>query len=416
MSEERVPYYTGPRQPPPRQTPSGKRTAKPRKKAKPKSVRYGPGRYTPAPNGRGYDCSVSSGGIRHRARMPDEAAARAWIDATEASAAADLPALTRAQLIDARHALSLLPEGTTLTAAARAWLGTSATASGEPLASCAQRYLETRRDALRPATAASYRQFLDRLMRAIPSQTAIDAIGPREIEHALTATDSHGHNRNNALRAWSAFFSWAIRQGLASTNPCAGIHRDRLPEPPKGILTPPQAAALLRAAERHDPRLIPYLSLGLFAGIRAAELMRLSAIHIGPEYIRLDGSVTKTADARTVPVAPNLASWLKAHPLEPGAPVAPLTKKRLNLALQRIRFQTLSETDPAARIKTWPANCMRHSNATYRYEQTHDAALVASEMGHRGTDIFFRHYRALALPGDGAKYFAILPTKSQRQS
>ncbi len=403
MSEDRSTYHAGPRRP----------SGRPRKKAKPASVRYGPGRYAPAPNGRGYDCSVSLGGVRRRARMPDEAAARAWIDATEASAAHALPALTRAQLLDARQALSLLPGGVSLADAARSWLEASAPAApGEPLADCAARYLECRRAALRPSTFASYRQFLARLTRALGGGASVSDPGPREIERALTGLT--GHNRNNALRAWSAFFGWATRQGLAAANPCDGIRRARLPEPPKGVLTPPQAAALLRAAELLEPRLIPYIALGLFAGIRAAELLRLDQTRIGPEYIRLDGGVTKTADARTVPVAPNLAAWLESRPLEPGAPVAPLAKKRLHLALRRLRLRTLDEPDPAARISAWPSNCMRHSYATYRYELTRDAALVASEMGHRGTDVFFRHYRALALPGDGQKYFGILPTECQR--
>ena len=58
---------------------------------------------------------------------------------------------------------------------------------------------------------------------------------------------------------------------------------------------------------------------------------------------------------------------------------------------------------------------MRHSYASYAYDLTRDAALVASEMGHRGTDIFFRHYRGLVTPGDGARYFNLLPTPRQRK-
>jgi len=43
------------------------------------------------------------------------------------------------------------------------------------------------------------------------------------------------------------------------------------------------------------------------------------------------------------------------------------------------------------------------------YELTKNAAAVAADMGHHGTDIFFKHYRALAHPGDGEKWFAINP-------
>lgn len=378
----------------------------PRRK-KPKSVRYGPGRYAPAPNGRGFDCCVNLGGQRQRARMPNEASARAWIDATEASATESLAPLTRAQLIDARHALALLPEGATLTDAARAWLAANgAPEFSEPLETCAARYLETRGGSLRPSTRASYVQFLARLRRGLPPGAAMNNVGPREIESALSGLTAH--NRNGALRVWSAFFRWAEREGACAADPCARVARARLPEPPKGILMPEQAKALLRAAEVGRAEMIPYLAVGLFAGVRPAELLRLGGGRIGPEYIRLDGAVTKTADARTVPVSANLAAWLAAYPPPARHALAPLSKKHLYAAIHKLCA--------AAGIGGWPSDCMRHSYATYRYELTRDAALTASEMGHRGTDVFFRHYRALALPGDGARYFAIMPTESQRSS
>ena len=57
----------------------------------------------------------------------------------------------------------------------------------------------------------------------------------------------------------------------------------------------------------------------------------------------------------------------------------------------------------------WPQDVARHSYASYAYEECKDAVRVASEMGHAGTEVFFRHYRALAAPGSSAEYFAILP-------
>ena len=54
---------------------------------------------------------------------------------------------------------------------------------------------------------------------------------------------------------------------------------------------------------------------------------------------------------------------------------------------------------------------MRHSYATYAYELTKSADEVAASMGHAGTGIFFHHYRALAHPGDGRKFFAIRPRR-----
>jgi len=216
-----------------------------------------------------------------------------------------------------------------------------------------------------------------------------------------------GITRNNVLRHLATFFRWAVREGIATTNPALFVPRDRVPEPPRGILSVPQAAALMRTAVAKRPALIPYLALGMFAGIRPGEMSRLDPARIGKEWIVIDGAVAKTSDHRTVPVRPNLRAWLDAYP--PSNPIPPLTQKHLYRAIRGLCEKTLEEDDISSHITDWPMDCMRHSYASYAYELTHDAALVAAEMGHRGTDIFFRHYRGLVNPGDGAKFFNIAP-------
>ena len=50
---------------------------------------------------------------------------------------------------------------------------------------------------------------------------------------------------------------------------------------------------------------------------------------------------------------------------------------------------------------------MRHSYATYLYEKTNDANLVAKELGHRqGINVFLDHYRGLATKTDAEGLFA----------
>ena len=440
MSEDRVPYIPGPPgvpvawlgpgpEPPRPASPflpsspgplsgpgkplpaasAAKPRAAPRRK-KPRSVRYGPGRYAPAPNGRGYDCAVSIGGERLRARMPDEASARAWIDATEASAADSLPPLTRAQLIDARHALSLLPEGATLAQAARAMAearGLRRMSLGEavPL------FLADRAHGAVPLTVRGYRIALKALALACGEETPVGAVTAAHITQAVGYRT--GRARNNIIRHLATFFRWAIRAGACGSNPALAVPRARVSEPPRGILTVAQAEALLRRAEKERPGLIPYLALGLFGGIRPAELLRLDPARIGSEWIVIDGKVAKTADHRTVPVRANLRAWLDRYP--PGKRIAPLNERNLYAAIRRLRAAPFPDGDGAGEIP-WPVDCMRHSYASYAYDLTRDAALVSSEMGHRGTDIFFRHYRGLVSPGDGVKYFGILPTPCQRKS
>ena len=109
----------------------------------------------------------------------------------------------------------------------------------------------------------------------------------------------------------------------------------------------------------------------------------------------LDASITKTADSRTVRIRPNLEKWLAAYPVEKYPPCR-ATPTRIKALHKRAGVP-------------WPHDCLRHSFATYAYEQAHDAAAVAAELGHAGTSVFFKHYRALASPGDGERFFSIVP-------
>jgi integrase len=58
--------------------------------------------------------------------------------------------------------------------------------------------------------------------------------------------------------------------------------------------------------------MIPYLALGAFAGLRAAEMARLdwSAIDLDRRIITIRADQAKTASRRLVPITENLAAGL----------------------------------------------------------------------------------------------------------
>lgn len=332
------------------------------------------------------------GAPRERKCFPTLLEAREWLDRRRTEGPP--PPLTPAQYASAQTAIALLPKGVSLVDAARAFIastpspGTAAIRLNDAM----NDFLRARGPLVTPATADHYRLDLERLSAALgnPSVGAVTAAQVAKYMEGLTPSQ-----RNHALSNLSPFFSWSARQGLTASNPCKFVERARQPEPPRGVLTVDQASTLLHGAAESAPSLVPALATALFTGVRPAELQRIGAFCFGPEYLRLDGKVTKAARARTCPIRPNLRAWLDKYP--PGRILCPdgyqdrVSRLRLRLKLP------------------WPHDCLRHSFATYAYELTHDAALVAAEMGHRGTDVFFRHYRALANPGDGERFFAIVP-------
>lgn len=362
----------------------------PRPAKKRKSIAYGHGTISRAPNGRGYDASVYLPDGRRRARLPTLPEAKAWLDAQDPG---DTISLTAAQLRDAKIALALLPTGATLTQAAQA-LADAASRPSSPIAPLIQAFLDDRGHAVRPATLSFYRTQLSRARKTIgDTLDAYTADALRALCDPLTPTQ-----RNKLLRALSAFFSWAGKQDLVASNPAAKLPLARTERPRPSVLTVAQAQTLLATARDTQPDLIPYLAIGLFAGLRPDEAKRLAADDVGQAYITLTERHTKTAQARTVPIRQNLRDILHAHPIHPKGVALGLSIDRFNKRLTRLIKATGIP---------WANDIIRHTFATYAYDLTHDAADTAYQMGHRGTDIFFRHYRGLVPPGSSSDYFSI---------
>lgn len=332
-----------------------------------------------------------SGGLMQRRRFPTLDAAQKWL--AQMHEQGPLPPLDAAQYADAQRAVSLLPPGATLEDAARALARTRGRASPR-LSDAIARFLAARGPSVRPATLQGYRSVLFRFLRAqVPEDPRLCDVEPERIEKFVAR--AKGATRNSLLLSLGPLFSFGISKGWLDRNPVARVPKARRIEPPLGILSPDEARRILDRARIDAPNIVPYLAVGLFAGVRPNELARLSRMNFTPDYIRLDGSVTKTGAARTVPIRENLKAWLAAFPWPARPPRDPRD------ALARVRAR--------AGVRVWPHDAMRHSFATYAYEQSKDAARIAAEMGHRGTDVFFKHYRALASPGDGERYFGLYP-------
>ena len=106
------------------------------------------------------------------------------------------------------------------------------------------------------------------------------------------------------------FFTWCVREGYCEGNPCKAVKRPRADQDPPRIFTPQEAEKLLQAAFKDDKGLIPFLAIGLFAGIRPMEIQRLSWRNISGQYIEVSAGKSKTRQRRLVEVLPNLSSWL----------------------------------------------------------------------------------------------------------
>jgi len=226
----------------------------------------------------------------------------------------------------------------------------------------------------------------------------ISSIAATDIERFLAGLSVAPETWNTIRRDCVTLWSYAIKAGFAQENVAKATERARAVDVPPGILTPLQAASLL--AESKDNDLLAFHAIGLFAGLRVAEIKALDwhDVDLAGGLIQVAAKISKTRSRRLVPITPNLLAWLKPIAKNLGPIVGPNLRKRHEAARSR------------AGIKQWPDNCMRHTFVSCRHAATGNAAQVALESGHDQA-ILFRHYRELVRPKDAERFFSIMPLK-----
>ena len=221
-------------------------------------------------------------------------------------------------------------------------------------------------------------------------------ISTAELEGFLASLNVAAETRNTFRRDIRTLWSFAEKRGWGSAQTAKNTERAKALDRPPEILKPEQAASLL--AESKDNDLLAFHAIGLFAGLRVAEIKALDwrDIDLAGGYIHVGAKISKTRSRRLVPLTPNLLAWLQPV----SKPVGPVIEKELRYRHEAARAR--------AGIKDWPENCMRHSFVSYRLAATGNAAQTALESGHDQA-VLFAHYREIVRPKDAERFFAIIP-------
>jgi integrase len=208
--------------------------------------------------------------------------------------------------------------------------------------------------------------------------------------------------RKNYQQDLRNFFGFAVGKKYLATNPLKDFEKITLDDHPPGILTVPQAVALLNAAEVDgEGESLPYVAIGLFAGLRSSELKSLDwkEVSISERTIEVTAAKAKTRARRIVEITENLAAWLKPYERHEE----PVTPNGIRFRLERII--------KAAKIERWPKNALRHSFGSYHLAFHKNAPRTSLEMGHDNPDQLFQSYRELVKPKDAIRYWQIKPGK-----
>jgi len=238
---------------------------------------------------------------------------------------------------------------------------------------------------------------------------------PKMLRDALIRMPVSAASKNNYRTNWSGLFSFAKDHGWVKENPTSEVitpttkrsfqsPRGKLP----GIFSVQEAARLLESAAR--PELVPVIAIGLFAGLRPAEIGRLHWDEIlwGKKLIDVKSKKSKTAQPRWVDMSDNLVEWLAPYRQASG-PINPFG--------QSLTCNLIVRTRKAAGIAKWPQDGLRHSFGSYHlamHEKDGGAPLTAKEMGHMTSDMVYAHYNNRVMKEQAQAYFSIRPAGAEK--
>jgi integrase len=234
----------------------------------------------------------------------------------------------------------------------------------------------------------------------------IHTIGHSEINNWIMAHPWKLRTRKNYQTDLSNFFSFATRRGYCASNPLVRLEKVTLDDLPPGILKVEQVIKTLNVASSFDEGvLLPYVAIGLFAGLRADEFEKLdwNEVSLAHRTIEVKGAKAKSRQRRIVAMSDNLHAWLRDHVKSEGA-IAP----RKGHGHRWARLRALSGVDP------WPHNALRHSFGSYHVAFHQNAPKTSLEMGHDNPNQLFQSYRELVRPSDAQKYWSISPVSSEK--
>jgi integrase len=165
------------------------------------------------------------------------------------------------------------------------------------------------------------------------------------------------------------------------------------------IYTPDEMKLLLRKA---DKRLVPFLAIGAFAGLRHAEISRLDWSEIeladgaGNSFIEVRADKAKTQTRRLVPVPDNLKAWLTPHRKNAG-----------KVCLYENTTKQLPRLASDSGVE-WKHNGLRHSSISYQVAKSSNAYKVAEDCGN-SVQVIRSNYLRRVKPAAADEWFSIMP-------
>lgn len=317
-------------------------------------------------------------------------------------------------------ALEALGGAGSILEAARAYrLTHEARTSSKPLGDAVALYLDARAD-LRDATLKSYKYTLEKVAGPL-AKTNLADISTADLESILAGkggTARAMHRRN--LRV---FWKWASTppRSWASMDAVDALEAIRVSSDADiATLSPADVKALLHAAETEGTGAAAAYAIAVFAGVRMAELSRLTWGNVHAEYIEIGKAIAKKHARRLIPICPTLRAWIDATrgKAKDDAPIVPPNWLDVSKSVRRRAgwnvAARLLDNPPEPTRGAWPANACRHTCASVQVAIGTPIDDLVFKFGHSGGhDLLRAHYVSRLTKKDALAILAIGPNGSK---
>jgi integrase len=218
-------------------------------------------------------------------------------------------------------------------------------------------------------------------------------------------------SRNHYRATIRQFFSWCVRKDYLPSNhrltEADSMRNEDANTAEILFYTPIELRTLLESA---DGALQPMIALGAMAGLRTAELLRLTWRDVWrvPGYIEVTASKAKTRQRRLIEICARLSNWLAPYREQVGKVWA----GRENVGPERnenLFHEELVALCERAHM-TPKTNGLRHGFCTYAYA-LHGEIWTAQMAGH-SPQMLHANYRGLATKAEAEKWFAVAPVEA----
>ena len=236
----------------------------------------------------------------------------------------------------------------------------------------------------------------------------VGELTPGLVSRYLTGMTTSDRTKKNARDVIGYFGRWLVLHGYLArgTNLVEGVQRYSMKSGAIQIFSPTEISKLIQHA---DNRLLPYIVIGAFAGLRGAEILRLdwSEIDLADGFIEVKAEKAKTDVRRLVPIKDNLKAWLQPLAKKSG-PVCSLKSIWNNFVELVDDINKALPKTPEKERMTWKKNGLRHSCISYRVAECADVARVADESGNSPA-VIKSNYLKRVKPDQAKQWFAIAP-------